>query len=55
MMISYVPTLRFYRRSAAWALALPLIALFYMIATVDSAIRYWSGRGGVWKGRAQDT
>ena len=35
--------------------ALPLIAVFYMIATVDSAIRYWSGRGGFWKGRAQDT
>jgi hopene-associated glycosyltransferase HpnB len=55
MIISYLPTLRFYRRSMAWALALPLIALFYMIATVDSAISYWSGRGGSWKGRAQDT
>ena len=55
MMIAYLPTLRFYRRSPAWALALPLIAVFYMIATVDSAIHYWSGRGGFWKGRAQDT
>jgi hopene-associated glycosyltransferase HpnB len=54
MMISYLPTLRFYRRSVAWGLALPLIALFYMIATVDSAVHYWSGRGGLWKGRAQD-
>ena len=54
MMISYVPTLRFYRRSAAWAPLLPLIALFYMIATVDSAIRYFSGSGGLWKGRVQD-
>jgi hypothetical protein len=55
MMISYLPTLRFYRRSIAWALALPLIALFYVIATLDSAIGYWSGRGGLWKGRVQDT
>jgi hopene-associated glycosyltransferase HpnB len=55
MMISYVPTLRFYRRSVAWAPLLPLVALFYMIATVDSAIRYFSGRGGFWKGRVQDT
>jgi hopene-associated glycosyltransferase HpnB len=55
MMISYLPTLRFYGRSVAWAPALPLIALFYMSATVDSAIHYWSGRGGLWKGRAQDT
>ncbi len=54
MMISYSPTLRFYRRSLAWAPLLPIIALFYMIATLDSAIRYWSGRGGVWKGRVQD-
>jgi hypothetical protein len=55
MTISYLPTLRFYHRSMAWALALPLIALFYMMATVDSAIAYWTGRGGFWKGRAQDT
>jgi DMSO/TMAO reductase YedYZ heme-binding membrane subunit len=55
MMIAYVPTLRFYRRSMAWALALPLVALFYMIATFDSAIRYFFGRGGLWKGRVQDT
>jgi hopene-associated glycosyltransferase HpnB len=54
MMISYVPTLRFYGRSVAWAPLLPLIALFYMIATVDSAIRYWTGHGGLWKGRVQD-
>jgi hopene-associated glycosyltransferase HpnB len=54
MMTSYVPTLRFYQRSLAWAPLLPTVALFYMIATVDSAIRYWSGRGGVWKGRVQD-
>ena len=51
MIVSYVPTLRFYRRSVAWAPLLPLIALFYMIATVDSAIRYWTRRGGLWKGR----
>jgi hopene-associated glycosyltransferase HpnB len=55
MMVLYLPTLRFYRRSVAWALALPLIALFYMMATVDSAIHYWTGRGGFWKGRVQDT
>ncbi len=32
----------------------PLIALFYLSATVDSAIAYWTGRGGYWKGRIQD-
>lgn len=54
MAISYLPTLRFYGRSMAWAPLLPLIALFYIFATVDSAFRYWTGRGGMWKGRAQD-
>jgi hypothetical protein len=33
---------------------LPAIAIFYLIATVESAIRYWTGRGGLWKGRVQD-
>lgn len=54
MTISYTPALRFYGRSMAWAPLLPLIALFYISATVDSAISYWSGRGGIWKGRIQD-
>lgn len=53
MSVAYSPMLRFYRRSLLWAPALPLIALFYAGATIDSAIRYWTGRGGAWKGRAQ--
>jgi hopene-associated glycosyltransferase HpnB len=51
MSVSYVPTLRLYNRSIAWAPLLPRVALFYMVATVDSALRYWTGRGGQWKGR----
>ena len=54
MIVAYLPILRFYRRSLIWAPFLPLVALFYMTATLDSAMRYWSGRGGVWKGRVQD-
>ncbi|HEV2689613.1 MAG TPA: glycosyltransferase [Bryobacteraceae bacterium] len=54
MTIAYLPSVRFYGRSWAWALLLPLIALFYMFATVDSAVRYWMGRGGLWKDRVQD-
>lgn len=53
MTVSYVPVLRFYGRSLAWAPLLPVIAPFYMFATVDSAVRYWIGRGGMWKGRVQ--
>ena len=53
MLFAYQPTLQYYRLSPAWALALPAIAMFYTAATVDSALRYWSGRGGAWKGRFQ--
>jgi hopene-associated glycosyltransferase HpnB len=54
MTIAYAPALRFYGRSIAWAPLLPLIALFYVSATIDSALAYWTGRGGVWKDRVQD-
>ena len=50
--LSYLPTLTRYRRSPLWALALPLIASFYMAATVGSALNYWLGRGARWKNRA---
>ncbi|HEX9446756.1 MAG TPA: glycosyltransferase [Dongiaceae bacterium] len=53
MTISLLPCLYYYRRSVLWAPLLPLIALFYLAATVDSARRYWVGRGGEWKGRMQ--
>jgi hypothetical protein len=53
MILAYQPTLRYYARTPLWSLALPLVALFYTAATVDSAWRYWRGRGGAWKGRLQ--
>jgi hopene-associated glycosyltransferase HpnB len=54
MTIAFWPTLRFYGRSPLWGLLLPLIAAFYLGATLHSAVRYWKGRGGLWKGRVQD-
>jgi hopene-associated glycosyltransferase HpnB len=54
MSLTFVPILRLYRLSLLWSVALPLIAIFYMAATVHSAWRYWTGRGGEWKGRVQD-
>ncbi len=53
-MVAYAPSLRFYGLSLLWAPALPLVAVFYTGATIHSAVRYWRGRGGEWKGRAQD-
>lgn len=55
MTMAYLPIARFYGLNPLWALALPLDALFYMGATVCSALRFWSGRGGQWKGRTQDS
>lgn len=51
MAASFQPTLRRYRRSPLWGAALPAIALFYMGATVVSALRHWRGHGGGWKNR----
>jgi hopene-associated glycosyltransferase HpnB len=53
MALAFQPTLRLYRLSPLWGLALPAIALEYLIFTLDSAWQYVRGRGGSWKGRAQ--
>jgi len=49
--LSYMPTLTRYRRNRLWALALPVIAVFYMAATAASAVNYWRGKGASWKNR----
>ena len=53
MSATYLPAVRHYRRHWFWAPLLPLIALFYLAATLHSAVAHWRGRGGMWKGRAQ--
>src|SRR5262249_16876405 len=47
------PTLRQYRLSPLWGVALPLVAAIYVGFTIDSAYQHWRGRGGAWKGRLQ--
>jgi hypothetical protein len=44
---------RFYKLPAAWAVTLPLAALLYVLATIDSARLNYLGKGGAWKGRTQ--
>jgi hopene-associated glycosyltransferase HpnB len=51
MIIALVPALRFYGVSVLWAPLLPVIAIFYLGATIHSAVSHWRGRGGLWKGR----
>jgi hopene-associated glycosyltransferase HpnB len=53
MTASFLPTVVFYRLSPLWSPFLPVAALFYLYATFLSALRYWLGRGGQWKGRSQ--
>lgn len=49
---SFIPTLSRFQISFFWIFALPFIALFYLMATIGSAINYYRGKGMVWKGRA---
>ena len=53
MALSYIPTLRFYRLSPLWSVALPATATLYLCYTLNSAYQYLRGRGGQWKGRIQ--
>jgi hypothetical protein len=53
MAMAFQPTLRFYRLNPLWGVALPTIALVYLVFTLDSAYQHARGRGGMWKGRAQ--
>jgi len=53
MTTTFLLTVRFFGLSPLWAFTLPFAALFYGYATCVSAVRYWLGRGGQWKGRAQ--
>ena len=48
---SYLPMLRYYRRSIFWVPMLPLISGLYLLMTWSSALRYWRGMRSEWKGR----
>jgi len=49
--LSFVPILR-HQGSRAWvAPCLPVAGVLYTAMTISSAIRHWTGRGGLWKGR----
>jgi hopene-associated glycosyltransferase HpnB len=55
MALAFLPTLRLYHGPGwrPWLLApaLPLAGLLYSLMTLASAVAYWRGRGGAWKGR----
>ena len=51
MAVCYLPTIRYYRLSSAWALTMPLIGTLFLGMTWHSALRHWGGRRSEWKGR----
>jgi cellulose synthase/poly-beta-1,6-N-acetylglucosamine synthase-like glycosyltransferase len=51
MTAAFLPTIRYYGLSPAWALTLPLSAVLFLSMTWSSAASYWSGRGAAWKDR----
>ena len=51
MTLAFQPTLHFYRVSPWWGVALPAIAAWYLVFTLESAYRHMRGGGGEWKGR----
>jgi hopene-associated glycosyltransferase HpnB len=53
MFITYQPTLKLYSQPTMQGLLLPIAGLFYTLMTINSAVQYWRGHGGLWKGRAQ--
>jgi hopene-associated glycosyltransferase HpnB len=51
MISTYLPTLRYYRRSILWAPMLPFVGGLFLLMTWSSALRYWRGKRSEWKGR----
>jgi len=51
MVLTYLPTLHFYRQSCFWALLLPFTGTLYLAMTVNSAWRYYRGVRSTWRGR----
>lgn len=54
MFASYVSVITFYKLNPVRVFTLPVAAVFYLYSTIRSAMNYWQGKGGEWKGRAQD-
>jgi hopene-associated glycosyltransferase HpnB len=53
MAASFVPISRAYGVSPLRGILLPVVGLIYTAFTLISAVNFWTGKGGMWKGRAQ--
>ena len=51
MVLSYIPTAKFYGLSFVFYLSLPISSVIYMLMTISSAYNYYFRSGNIWKGR----
>ena len=51
LIISFRPTVRFYKLSIFYCLSLPLSSLIYIMMTITSAFNFHFRKGNIWKGR----
>lgn len=54
MIVTYLPTLNYYRRSSFFTFLMPLIGSLYLMMTWTSAFRYFQGKRSIWKGRVYE-
>lgn len=54
MALSFLPQVRFNGLGIQWSIVLPLSAMLFLIATLDSAVRHHFGAGAGWKGRSYE-
>ena len=52
MVVSFLPTLRYYGIHPLWCAGLPLAGALYLLMTWTSAWRCWTGSGAHWKQRS---
>ncbi len=52
MVVSFMPTLRYYGIHPLWCAGLPLAGALYLLMTWTSAWRCWTGAGAHWKQRS---
>ena len=51
MTFAYISTIRLFQIPFIWVFSFPFASFLYLIMTLASAIYFWRGRGGSWKGR----
>ncbi len=52
---SLIPILRWYELTPAFSFLAPVGGFLYTLMTIDSGLRWWTGKGSRWKGRAVAT